>query len=159
MAYHHAMEKRESKKAETSPMPAIRCDHLFVYGTLMTAAATAGLGMSERAQLHAASCSLGPATLQGTLYNLGSYPAFVEGGADHGCVHGEVLEIYASASVFSWLDAYEGIDPANPSASEYARLLRCARRANGELIEVWVYVYQHQLDHALIIADGRWKPI
>ena len=47
---------------------------LFVYGTLMGSAAS-GYGRDMRERLHRESRSYGAATMQGRLYDLGSYPA------------------------------------------------------------------------------------
>jgi gamma-glutamylcyclotransferase (GGCT)/AIG2-like uncharacterized protein YtfP len=74
---------------------------LFVYGTLMDAS-------PKRALRHFASVanltirSLGPATTTGVLYDLGWFPALVQG---DGTVHGELFEV--ADELLPRLDAYE----------------------------------------------------
>ena len=134
-----------------------RPNSLFVYGTLMTAAASSPLGQSQRAQLQAASRSLGPATIAGQLYDLGSYPALVPGDASNGQVHGELLLMATPDVTLVWLDAYEGIDADRPEANEYARIQRPAKLADGSLIEAWVYVYCRSIVGLPLLKDGRWR--
>lgn len=132
-------------------------DSLFVYGTLMTAAASSPLGQSQRAQLQAVSRSIGPATISGLLYDLGSYPALVADDAAGGRVHGEVLLLASPDATLAWLDIYEGIDADRPEANEYARIRRQVKLADGSLIEAWVYVYCRSIVGLPLIKSGRWQ--
>lgn len=131
---------------------------LFVYGTLMAAAEASSLGRSERSRLHARCRHLGPATIPGSLSDMGDYPALVETADVTQCVHGEILEIADPTSVFDWLDAYEGIDQKNPEKSEYNRVLRNARLPDGSQVSTWVYIYRSPPQGAPVISGGRWLP-
>ena len=69
-----------------------RCDHLFVYGTLMSAAKSR-LGRGERARLFREGRSLGAAFARGRLYDLGRYPGMTDPHGPRELVHGEVVRL------------------------------------------------------------------
>jgi gamma-glutamylcyclotransferase (GGCT)/AIG2-like uncharacterized protein YtfP len=130
--------------------------NLFVYGTLMGSAAGA-LGKAQRERLQRESCSLGPATMAGArLYDLGRYPGLVETGAASDIVHGEVVALTNPDCSLVWLDAYEGVIAGDPAASDYARLMRSVRLAQGSEGSAWVYVFLRDVAHRCAIASGRW---
>jgi gamma-glutamylcyclotransferase (GGCT)/AIG2-like uncharacterized protein YtfP len=132
--------------------------HLFVYGTLMSTSSALDMGRQERARLHALATSLGCATVNGRLYDLGAYPALVLAGGSRTLVHGELLRIGDPEAVFPWLDVYEGIDPRRPADSDYERVATTAMLAAGDRVETWVYVYRRDASGGRLIADGRWRP-
>jgi gamma-glutamylcyclotransferase (GGCT)/AIG2-like uncharacterized protein YtfP len=133
------------------------CRYLFIYGTLM-AADTGALGREQRARLQRESRSLGASTLTGArLYNLGRYPGLVECGAAGDVVHGEVVALANPARSFFWLDAYEGVIPDKPDASDYARIERMVRLdKDGIELTAWVYVFLKDVANRRAIASGRW---
>ena len=132
--------------------------HLFVYGTLITAAASAPLGKTMRARLQREAASLGAATMPGRLYDLGRYPGLVESPDPAERVHGEMLRLADPAGALARLDAYEGARPGDP-ASEYERALRMARLASGgDDVAAWVYLYRGDLARVPHLTDGRWQP-
>lgn len=126
--------------------------NLFVYGTLMSAA---GHQMGQR--LLAESQLIGPGVLEGQLFDLGEYPALVEGGPAGGLVHGEVLELSNPAATLVWLDEYEGILPGRESGNEYERVERRVQLASGGEATAWVYVYRATITGARLIENGRWR--
>jgi gamma-glutamylcyclotransferase (GGCT)/AIG2-like uncharacterized protein YtfP len=128
--------------------------HLFVYGTLMTAAASARIGKAIRARLHKEAVSLGSATMPGRLYDLGRYPGMVMAAAADEVVHGEVFRLDDPADALAWLDAYEGVKP-NERTNEYERAVRIARLASGVDVAAWVYLYRGELVRHL--PEGRWQ--
>jgi gamma-glutamylcyclotransferase (GGCT)/AIG2-like uncharacterized protein YtfP len=130
--------------------------HLFVYGTLMTAAAGVRLGRSTRARLQREGVSLGAAAMLGRLYDLGRYPALVAAVEGDDLVHGEVFRLADPARAFPWLDAYEDVRPDDP-ASEYERVVRPVRLQAGSEVAAWVYLYRGDLSRARHIAGGRWR--
>ena len=132
-------------------------EHLFVYGTLMTAAAQARLGVAERKRLQHESTSLGSATMRGRLYDLGAYPALVLADDAKDLVYGELLKLVDPATSFAWLDAYENAAPGT-SPHDYQRVIRSVRLASGGNVEAWVYVYAGALGTARSLAEGRWQP-
>lgn len=129
--------------------------HLFVYGTLMSAA-TDDTGRAERVRLAREGRSLGPATLPGLLYDLGRYPGLVEAINPTGLVHGEAFALADPAKSLDWLDAYEGIVPGEHADNEYARVERIARLATGASLPAWVYVLRKDIGHARLVPSGRW---
>jgi gamma-glutamylcyclotransferase (GGCT)/AIG2-like uncharacterized protein YtfP len=131
--------------------------HLFVYGTLMTAAANVKLGRSMRARLQREGERLGAATIEGRLYDLGRYPALVPAQAAGELVHGEVFRLADPAASLRWLDAYENVAPDDDDR-EYDRVLREVRLAGGEAITAWVYIYRGPAAGARHIPEGQWHP-
>jgi gamma-glutamylcyclotransferase (GGCT)/AIG2-like uncharacterized protein YtfP len=129
--------------------------HLFVYGTLMSTAASA-LGCTERDGLGRESRSLGPATMAGArLYDLERYPGLVESGDATDTVQGEAVELLTPQHTLAWLDDYEGIvDGDHPN--EYARIERTIRLASGAELPAWVYVCLRDVSGRRPIAGGRW---
>lgn len=133
---------------------------LFVYGTLMSHARSA-YGAAERLRLDCESRVVGSATIEGHLFDLGSYPGLVvkvPGFLAPARVHGELRELAEPAMVFRWLDAYEGIGGGDPLDDPYRRELRDALAAGADRgVPAWVYVYQGALDLARPLPDGRWS--
>lgn len=130
--------------------------HLFVYGTLMSAA-TGALGHAQRARLQRETRSLGPATMaRARLYDLGRYPGLVESDNAADVVHGEALLLLDAQRTFTWLDPYEDISAADPAHDMYARRERAIRLARGEVVTAWVYVFLDDVAHRRLIAGGRW---
>ena len=149
---------------------------LFVYGTLMSAA-TGAMGRGPRARLYAASRIVGPASVAGHLFDLGSYPGLVlSPPLDHtpaagtrstpepagaACVWGELRELHEPDAVFPWLDRYEGIDPEHTAASDYRRVILDVVRGDvapgaPATVSAWVYVYQGPLASSVRLPLGRW---
>jgi gamma-glutamylcyclotransferase (GGCT)/AIG2-like uncharacterized protein YtfP len=109
-------------------------DHLFVYGTLRSGSDNRFARMlAERAR------SLGPARIEGLLYDFGSYPGARRGG---GWIHGEIFQLHDPAAILGELDGYEG--------SEYARATVAAKG-----IECWIYWYVGP-EPGRLIPTGDW---
>lgn len=125
--------------------------HLFVYGTLMSHTESE---MARR--LGREAVSLGPATIQGVLFRISWYPGLVEG---DGRVHGEVFRLSDPASSLAWLDAYEGIVPADPAGhrGEYERVERTVLLESGGSLTSWVYLYCADVSRAEVMPEGRWR--
>jgi gamma-glutamylcyclotransferase (GGCT)/AIG2-like uncharacterized protein YtfP len=130
--------------------------HLFVYGTLMSGA-TGALGRPERARLAAEARNLGPATMGAAkLYDVGRYPGLAETADAADTVHGEALALADPQRTLAWLDHYEGFIPGDYNLSEYARLVRQIRLANGAELAAWVYIFGRDVAAFRPIAGGRW---
>ena len=127
---------------------------LFVYGTLMSSAAST-YGRAQRTRLHEATTSLGTATMRGRLYDLGSYPGLVASDDAADIVHGEVLRLDRPDEVLPWLDDYEGIVVGHAD-NEYARVTDEAVLASGETLLAQVYVWLRDPAGHRRIADGYW---
>jgi len=118
---------------------------VFVYGTLRSGeAGFAELGLGELVE------TLGPATVAGTLYDLGEYPGALLGSG--AIISGELL-LPRDEAVLALLDAYELFDPADPAGSEYRRV-QTATKDGG--IKIWIYVYNFPLENARLIPGGDW---
>ncbi|CAN5115992.1 gamma-glutamylcyclotransferase [soil metagenome] len=118
---------------------------VFVYGTLRTGeAGFVELGLGALVE------PLGPATVAGTLYDLGEYPGAVLGGES--VISGELL-LPRDEAVLAMLDAYEVFDPSDPAGSEY---LRIRSETEEGPVKIWIYVYNFPLENALPIAGGNW---
>ena len=124
--------------------------HLFVYGSLMSAARhPMGERLAREARL------IGEASMRGRLYRVSTYPGLV-GGDAHARVHGEVYALNAPAVSLKWLDAYEGIVPGDRERSQYERAERQVLLASGEEIAAWVYLYLRDVARLRAIPHGRW---
>ncbi|MGD9762257.1 MAG: gamma-glutamylcyclotransferase [Candidatus Binatia bacterium] len=101
---------------------------LFAYGTLIDPVQRAAV--LQGAPSHV----LGTGTVCGALYDLGAYPALVEGGAS-GRVPGVLIEL-PDASALARLDEYEGV-----AENLYRRSRAPVRLEDGHQMEAWVYWY------------------
>ncbi len=134
--------------------------HLFVYGTLMPAAQS-DYGRKMRDRLARESQHLGPATMAGRLYDLGRYPGLFAPQAPSDIVHGGLLRLATPAATLTWLDAYEGVRPADviefPSETfEYERVEAQATTADGRSLTAWVYRCRLPVMNLTRITTGRW---
>jgi gamma-glutamylcyclotransferase (GGCT)/AIG2-like uncharacterized protein YtfP len=130
--------------------------HLFVYGTLMSAA-IGTMGKAQRDRLQREGRGLGAATMHGAqLYHLGRYPGLIESGDPGHIVHGELIALANPHITLRWLDDYEGLVPGDHDQNEYARLERPVLLANGNELPAWVYVFLRDVERYRLIAGGRW---
>ena len=126
---------------------------LFVYGTLLS-------GLSNHHHMQGASC-LGPATMQGALFDLGAYPAMLLSGhlsQPQGPVTGELYKI--EASHWARLDALEEVDPGSIENSMYLRTTADVlwHSADGpQALRAQVYVYNWSLAGRARIAHGDFR--
>lgn len=130
-------------------------DSIFFYGTLLPE-----LVSFPRSGITRHLRSIGRGTVQGRLYDLGPYPAAVLDGTEDQTIHGEVFALPADPSVLAALDDYEGVDPADPERSLYARRRTQATLTDGRVLNCWVYEYLRDLGSAILIPDGdyaRWR--
>ena len=115
---------------------------LFVYGTLMTGGAQAGLLGRARRQ---------PGRVHGALFRLPQgYPAMEVGGS--AWVHGELVEQAITATMLAVLDQYEGVGEGlytRQPVTVYTQLRRVTAWA-------WVMKAPH-LRGGRRIVDGRWR--
>lgn len=133
-------------------------DCLFVYGTLMRAAARVAMGRNMRARLEADGAWFGAATIGGRLYELGSYPGLFPSTRSSDRVHGEVYRLHDPSASWVWLDAYEGIPAGRTlSGDEYARIVAPITLASGTRLEAWVYTMITEPAASRLIPDGRWR--
>lgn len=118
---------------------------LFVYGTLLA-------GMIRHDSL-AGTLRSGPASIHGTLRDLGSYPG-LEGGED--VVIGELHQV--DSDVIRRVDQVEGFDPNAPHESLFVRKEVTARRfSDGTHAQAVTYLYNRQPGRAAVIAHGDYR--
>ncbi len=124
----------------------MRDDHslLFVYGTLRP-----GLASGEAGGLVHDLESLGVASVEGVLYDVGEYPAMVVG---HGVIRGELLRV-PTARQLAALDAYEECGGPNPL---FERVMTVAHRRQRGSVPAWVYVYVRDVAGAARIDHGDY---
>jgi gamma-glutamylcyclotransferase (GGCT)/AIG2-like uncharacterized protein YtfP len=124
---------------------------LFVYGTLRH-----GSDAAMARFLRAQSDWLGAAALSGLLYDLGTYPGAVYVPEAATQVRGDLFRLHCSEWTLERLDAYEGIDPTNPTPQdEYVRKMVPVLH-RGELQMSWAYLYQLPTSGLRVIPSGDY---
>jgi gamma-glutamylcyclotransferase (GGCT)/AIG2-like uncharacterized protein YtfP len=120
-----------------------RTELLFIYGTLLP-----GLRLDH--QMLGAE-RLGPALVQGRLYDLGTYPGWVQG---EGLVRGEIYRL--SSSHLQRLDEVEEVVPDDPVASLYwrDRIQVLEGACAGQW--AWVYRYNRSVTGCFQIPSGDY---
>ncbi len=129
---------------EAVQRPELRPPILFLYGSLRR-----GEGNYLKLELARRLRFMMPGVVRGRLYDLGPYPAFVEG---DGITRGELFEP-ADATILADLDAFEGYDPTDPSGSWYVRQ---PIRLDGPSAEAFIYRYNGPIDGRPEIVSGDW---
>ncbi len=127
---------------------------LFVYGTLLR---------GELRGVHLERYRSTPASIRGTLYDTGPYPACTavqplasdSPGRGEGWVHGELVE--APTQLLAELDAIEGVDHQAPWRSLFRRTRVRARVAWPHDTLAWVYTYNRDPEGLAAIAGGAWR--
>ncbi len=119
---------------------------LFIYGTLHPDRAPA-----EIADAVSTLTLVGPATIRGTLLDLGDYPGVLLDGATTE-VPGSLFALPQPSDVI-WirLDAYEDFRANDPAGSLFLRRRTVATAPDGTSVDCWVYVY----NRVYIIARNR----
>lgn len=92
-------------------------------------------------------CYVQDVVLTGSLYDLGSYPGFVNKGID---AIPAGLHVFYSDRTLEILDAYEDYNPADPVNSLY---IRKVYQINGE--SAWIYIYNRDPGSCRKIL--KWK--
>ena len=119
--------------------------HLFVYGTLRPQ-----LARGKAQALIAALKIVGSATVQGKLYDFGSYPGVTN---EKGLVFGDLL-LLSSAEQLRLLDAYE---ECNGSSPLFTRSITTARISAGTSIAAWIYLFCGRAEPGVLIANGDYQ--
>jgi gamma-glutamylcyclotransferase (GGCT)/AIG2-like uncharacterized protein YtfP len=130
------------------PFAAVR-DLVFFYGTLM-----AGFDRRRRAGIDDKLTYIGRGSIQGSLFDLGLYPAAVP--AVEGHVWGEVYAMTESERVLAALDEIEGYRHDDPDKSLYRRQQAEVALPDGSHALAWVYFYNAPLGRAPRIASGDY---
>lgn len=134
-------------------LPFAENELLFVYGTLLS-------GLSNHHHMQGARC-LGPATMQGALFDLGDYPAMRlmgDSATPMGTVLGELYQI--DASQWQRLDDLEEVDPASVENSMYLRVsadVTWLAADTPQALRAQVYVYNWSLKGRHPIEHGDFR--
>ena len=116
--------------------------YLFAYGTLRQA-----FGWQAVKHVTGDMKFAGQGTIEGHLYDLGPYPAAVEGEGQNR-ITGDLYEVGRVGKVFAALDDYEG--------EEYRREKVKVKMDNGELRLAFVYWYTGETNGALLIEENDY---
>lgn len=114
----------------------------------------AGFDRRRRAGIDDRLRYIGRGSIQGSLFDLGLYPAAVP--AAEGLVWGEVYEITDEATVLAALDEIEGYRHDDSDRSLYRRLKAEVAMPDGGHAMAWVYFYNAPLGRAPRIASGDY---
>ena len=110
-------------------------DHLFIYGTLHPDRAPAEIAPAAR-RLQ----SIGPATIRGTLYNLGDFPGAILDDTAPTTIPGEVF-VVPDPAILAAFDTYEDFRPDDPAGSLFLRTKAIVTFDDGSRESCWVYIY------------------
>ena len=129
------------------------CHHLpdvFVYGTLMQG------GFWHGPAAKAGIAAITPAQANGTLFDLGDYPALTLGAATP--IQGEILTFKDIATALPILDEIEDAAPDGGTSGMYRRTIMTVTDQAGQRRRAWAYVMAPEsLGAAPIIASGDWR--
>jgi gamma-glutamylcyclotransferase (GGCT)/AIG2-like uncharacterized protein YtfP len=117
-------------------------EYLFVYGTLRK-----DYELALKNELAAYLQFAGTGKIKAKLYDLGSYPAAVEG-LCRSEIAGDVFEVIYFARLFPVLDVYEG--------SEYKRGKAMVTMDGGDVLNAWIYWYTGSIDENLRIPENDY---
>ena len=118
--------------------------HVFVYGTLRRG------GRNDIARFRPPPRYVADARIQGTLYDLGSYPGAVLGGS--GVLVGEVYAIAPSLEV--QLDELEEVRPDD--SGEYIKREVRVKAGTAELLCLVYEIHPNRVAGRRVIASGNW---
>ncbi|ABA87441.1 GGCT-like domain protein [Syntrophotalea carbinolica DSM 2380] len=124
-------------------------DLLFVYGTLQQHGGAHEL-LAGQASL------LGPARLQGRLYQVGHYPGAVLSTCPEDRVRGELFRMRHPEVLLARLDVYEEVGPQFPEPHEYRRAEVVVMTADHMPRTAWTYLYNRCTDCLIHLASGCW---
>ena len=125
-------------------------NYLFVYGTLMR-----GHNNSFAEKLHSLCDFEGNGYFSGLLYRIGWYPGAVHDYKSHFKVHGEIYKIQDSQDLIAELDDYEDVFE-DESASLYVRRTISVTKADGSIVDCWVYLYNQSVADLPQIGSGSF---
>ena len=121
--------------------------YVFVYGTLRSACET-----GAHTQYLNGADFISPARIRGQLYMVDYYPGLVLSETEHWAI-GEIYLLEDEAQLHD-LDVYEGCAKKSPQPHEYERRMMQVVLTSGEPMDAWVYVYQQNTDHLILIDSG-----
>ena len=140
------MESADHRHDEPSPG-----EFLFAYGTLQSDHAPDEIADVVRGFVEA-----GKGFVQGTLYDLGSYPGAVLEKCSSRRIWGTVFRLPEAGIVLQRLDAYEECDPKSPRTSLFIRRRCTVQLTGGPELSCWIYEYNGSRERASIVESGTY---
>jgi gamma-glutamylcyclotransferase (GGCT)/AIG2-like uncharacterized protein YtfP len=128
-----------------------RAQLLFVYGTLQRHGGAHYL-------LAGQATFLGPAWLQGRLYEVDGYPAAVLSDHPRDRIRGELYRMHQPEVLLARLDAYEEIGPQFPEPFEYRRVQVSVTDNHQTRLNAWTYLYNRDTARLSPLTSGHWLP-
>lgn len=126
-------------------------EYLFVYGSLRRAAAHP---MHRQLRLY---CSyVGPAHLQGRLYEISGYPGALQSSQQADVIIGELYRVNHAEPLFAVLDHYEECSPTFPLPHAYQRRAVSIWLADNRRESAWAYLYQADTSALTRIDSGDY---
>nr|WP_321463137.1 gamma-glutamylcyclotransferase family protein [uncultured Cohaesibacter sp.] len=126
-------------------------DFLFVYGKLRQRSdREIALLFLQNARI------LGPARVNGQLYNVGGYPGAILSDDPQDQVLGQLLALPDEEALWRILDDYEGIGPIFSAPFEYERCRVPVQLEDGSRFQAWMFLYRHDLAEARRIDHGDY---
>ena len=132
-------------------------EYLFVYGTLRE-----DVGHDMFRIVAANASRFGNATVCGSLYSLGDYPALVPNADASHVVKGELYRLHDATvqRTLDVLDEYEGLGPEEREPHAYRRELVSATLRDGRRYNAWAYVLNRSIEGLRRIESGdfaEWR--
>ncbi|HOE97113.1 MAG TPA: gamma-glutamylcyclotransferase [Candidatus Sumerlaeota bacterium] len=125
--------------------------YLFTYGTLRPGSRQI---MSRVLTCHAR--HLGPATVAGSLFDLGEFPGAVPPLHEDDSIRGDLFYLNHPRVLLELLDNYEGCGERDAPPHLFRRELAPARLADGTSYMAWVYWYGGDVAHCTQIPGGDY---
>lgn len=129
----------------------MKCDLLFVYGTLRRRLASPMFRVLAR---HASFAGTG--TFRGKLFEIRGYPGVVPSTRRGDEVVGELYRLNNQAAVFAVLDDYEMCSDKFPEPREYRRDVVAIAAEGGIRVRAWTYIYNLPTGRLRRIASGDY---
>ncbi|MGB1241271.1 MAG: gamma-glutamylcyclotransferase family protein [Chitinophagales bacterium] len=131
---------------KTAPNSLPTC-YLFDYGRLQRSFDNEMSDLVQRSFVYK-----GKAHFEGSLYDVGNFPAAIFAGRPEAKVHGELFRIPAcEVSLVDLLDEYKGC----PELCD--RILIEVTQDDGTIIDAMVYVYKHTTQNLNPIDSGNYR--
>jgi gamma-glutamylcyclotransferase (GGCT)/AIG2-like uncharacterized protein YtfP len=125
--------------------------HLFIYGSLRS-----GFQHPAYEYIHQYFEFVSDATVSGTLFDMGAYPAAIPVSAGNRIV-GELYKI-KDEDEFDWaiaqLDDYEGVDPEEGEEMLFKRALTNVLLSNGNEAISWIYWFNGDVTGKPVVSSG-----
>jgi gamma-glutamylcyclotransferase (GGCT)/AIG2-like uncharacterized protein YtfP len=126
-------------------------EYLFIYGTLLPEYAPNEIADTVRRLLY-----VGPASVQGRLYDLGEYPGVILDASSQTKISGHLFMLPQDQSVLKTLDSYEGFKPEDLNKSLFVRRWATVNLDDGRAIQSWIYVYNQDPGAAPLVSSGDY---